>query len=184
VGTEKFVREGRYKRLREMWCAGRFGAGYANRLDADCLIEIETEDEQRDYDFHLHTMGACLPFQIAEVLEHDRRRGDEYKNLDKKGMAALVASRPIKSRAYACEHVASQLAKKAKRLVPCGSLNMLLYLNLNVPDLPCEAVSSAAEPYATTFASIWIFSEYFVACLAGGSRWAGARGWGSIDLMA
>ena len=183
LGSARFVAAGENKRPREMWCAGRFGTGFANNYDEACKIDIEEKDEQRDYDFRLLTAGASLDFQLVEVLEHDRRRGDEYWARERSGTGALLDDRPLKTREYACEHIALRLDNKMKRLGPSGTLHMLLYLNLNVPDLPWASMSSAAEPFARSFASIWIFSQYFVACLAGGTRWAGATGWKSIDLM-
>ena len=89
------------KRPREMWCAGRFGTGFANNYDEACKIDIEEKDEQRDYDFRLLTAGASLDFQLVEVLEHDRRRGDEYWAAERSGTGVLLDDRPLKTREYA-----------------------------------------------------------------------------------
>jgi hypothetical protein len=182
LGSVAFVAEGRYKRLREMWCASRFCMGYEKHFEP-CSLEIGAEDEQREFDFHLIAEDVRLPFQIAEVMESDRRRCDEYRGKTQEHVDAIVNLRPSHSAAYAARRVADVLStKKAKRYAASESLHVLLYLNLNVTSIPWATLASAAEPHAKAFASVWVESQHLFCCLYGGNRWSGAIGWKPIEF--
>lgn len=65
--------------VREMWCATHFARAY-ERYICQCLVRIDEEDSQDDVDFELGVDNQWHLFQVAEVMQPDRRRGDEYKN--------------------------------------------------------------------------------------------------------
>lgn len=180
LGSVAFVAEGRNKRLREMWCASRFGMGYEKHFEP-CTIEIDAADEQREFDFHLIAAGDRMPFQIAEVLESYRRRGDEYRGRTQEQINAILNGRPSHSAAYAAERVCAVLSKKAKHYAASDSLHVLLYLNLNVSVIPWATLASSVEPHTGDFASVWVESQYLFCCLYGGERWRGATGWKPIE---
>ena len=62
-----------------MWCAAHFARGYERRY-GECYVWISDEDEQTDADFHLEIAGIRHPFQVTELMQPGRRRGDECRN--------------------------------------------------------------------------------------------------------
>jgi hypothetical protein len=79
MSVEAFYRRPGLSSLREMWCAAHFGAAVDQNLMAARIL-IDEIDSQDDVDFELLLTGSQLPFQVAEVMEPDRRRSSEYKD--------------------------------------------------------------------------------------------------------
>ena len=177
VGTLAFLTERRHSRLKEMWCAARFGQGYALRY-APCNVEIEEFDEQREYDFHLHALGQRLPFQIAEVLNAGRKRGDEYRSQSIEAVAELHnASQPLDQH-FAIARIRDELgAKVRKQYAGASDLHILLYINLHVQSLPWLELQIDLQTTAQTFASVWLLTQDFFSCVHGGNFWQPTNGW-------
>ena len=91
-----------------MWCASRFGVGYLHNF-GPCEIDIAEANEQREFDFHLLERNDRLPFQLAEVLEKDRRRGDEYRDRTVEQVNELHNERPAKDDGYRPERASVSL---------------------------------------------------------------------------
>lgn len=181
VGTRAFLREAAHQRLREMWCAARFGAGYTKNVEV-CEIDIADKDERREFDFHLCEKADCLPFQIAEVLDEGRRRGDEYKSNEFKQVADLHRARPWQDASYAIRRVGEVLQSKLTRYKSGSStLHMLLYINLKASAVTWASLANGAERQAASFASVWLVTPGDFCCIHGGSRWHGLVGWKKVE---
>jgi len=166
------------QRLREMWCAGRFSAGYERNMEP-CEVDIEKRDEQAAHDFKLITEKDVLPFQVVEVLEAGRRRGDEYKNIDSE---PLYQEWPVYNAAYAEQRVNEELQRKvARRYAGAAQLHILAYLNVNAAAVAWAPLALATQEAARTFASVWCVTDHMLACLHSGGRWHGLVGWMQID---
>ncbi|HEX2541152.1 MAG TPA: hypothetical protein VHM00_08725 [Caldimonas sp.] len=181
VGTKAFLTQDRHKRLREMWCAARLALGYSNFI-AECVVEIASEDEDREFDFHLCTSGLRLPFQVAEVLDSGRRRGDEYNSQSKEEVAALHNERDFEPSSYAARRVHEELLSKAsKHYAGAESLHILLYLNVKASSVAWASLAEGAESAAAHFASVWVVSQDLFCCLRGGSMWPSLAHWRAIE---
>lgn len=181
IGTTAFVTSSKSQRLREMWCAAKFGLGYSNHFE-ECSIEIESENENREYDFHLVTEKSRLPFQLAEVLDSGRRRGDEYRQSSREQIVELLNEGPGEGAQYVARRVQEELiAKAGKRYSKPEELHILLYLNLRASSIPWASVAGAAEEAAAPFASVWLVTQDLFCCVHGGTQWHGLVGWRVIE---
>jgi hypothetical protein len=167
-------------RLREMWCAARFGIGFADWM-TPCQIDIEDVDEQRHYDFHLITQSARYPFQIVEALDEGRKRGDEYKNNTKEELEQIIRARPMRDSAYAARRVAEELKKKLEKYGPAPDLHMLVYVNVNASAVAWATLRNASEDLCKMFASVWAVTENMMCCIWGGTHWTGLVTWRQIE---
>lgn len=181
VGTRAFITANSNKRLREMWCAAKFGMGYAKNV-AHCLIDISEVDEGREFDFYLCVGNERLPFQVAEVLDKDRRRGDDYRRLTSDEINDLHNHLPWQDHWYAGRRICDELKAKALRYGSVSkSLHMLLYLNVKASSLSWASLANAAEVDSNAFASVWLITQDLICCIHSGSRWSGLVGWKLIE---
>lgn len=177
IGFRAFLREAAHQRLREMWCAARFCTGYAKNFGA-CEIDIADKDEYREFDFHLCEKDDRLPFQIAEVIDEGRRRGDEYKSNEFEQVAAFHNALPRRDVSYATRRVCAVLQSKLARYKSgCSTLHMLLYINLKASSVTWAGLANGTERQATSFASVWLVAQNDFCCIHSGSRWSGLVGW-------
>ncbi len=181
IGTRVFLTRPEYQRLREMWCAARFGVGYLNHFGA-CAIHIDTKNEQREFDFHFSVAGERLPFQIAEVLDTGRRRGDEYRDRSDEQVAELHNQRPAQDDSYAARRVREELqAKLNKRYAGAESLHLLLYINLKASSVSWASLAEPAEHEARAFGSVWLVAQDVFCCIHGGLLWPELTGWRAVE---
>ena len=177
IPKERLFNDPTYKRLHEKWCAAWLGIGYKKYVDPRCMIDIDDVDEQREYDFFLHSAGSRYPFQICEVLDEDRRRGAEYKAYGR----TLEPSAEIRSRdptKYAISRIVGTLEKKRnKHYAGMSDLHILLYLNMTARDQAFLRLRSATQIYARSFASVWVFTPKHIGCLRAADGIADIRGW-------
>ena len=183
VGTRAYLTERKHNRLREMWCAARFGVGYTTNF-GDCFVEIEEADEQREYDFHLLVGALRMPFQVTEVLDTGRRRGNEYREHSEDEVAQRLSLIPRRDSTYAAQRVVEELQSKAsKRYAGAQQLHMLLYLNLSASSVPWASLAGPAENEARAFASVWLLAQDVFCCIWGGQQWPGLIGWRAVEGM-
>jgi hypothetical protein len=181
VGTSDFIVKREHNRLREMWCAARLGVGF-NTNFSPCQVDIEERDEQREYDFHLCVNGKRLPFQIVEVLDQDRRRDHEYRNLTEEERRQLEQARGKEVASYAAERIRQELQRKIrKHYAAAHELHVLIYLNVNASAVAWASIAGPTEPEVKTFASVWVITQDIFCCIHGGSTWHGLVGWKRIN---
>lgn len=180
AGVDLFRPE--YGRLREAWIASRFATGYGNNLTA-CKIDIADRDEQKDFDFHLVLDDARLPFQIVEVLDKARRRGDEYRNLTEVERKAIESERlRLNSASYAVDRTSCELQRKADKYSDPSGLHVLVYLNVCAHSVPWAALANGVEAAAKNFASVWVVTGEIMCCIKPRSLQVAWVGWKAIDL--
>lgn len=181
IGAKAFVTSRRFNRLREMWCAGRFSTAYSKRVEP-CQVDIDLVDEQREYDFHLVTPTARLPFQVTEVLDRDRRRGDEYKIHTTSQLASVLDAGDALSQDDAVARVREEIESKlSKYRTGAQSLHLLLYLNLKAFGVAWSDIRDATSDVVPRFSSVWLLSGDAFTCLYGGTRWQAIEGWFRVE---
>jgi hypothetical protein len=154
-----------HNRLLEMWCAAEFGVGYSS-IVRPCQIQIENEDEQREYDFQLIFEDTTELVQLAEVMDSNRKRGKEYQDKSADEIAGeLVYPDGVTSK-YGVGRVLEELQKKGdKKYAEANQLILLLYLNLMAPDMEYDALSTQLTDLCKNFKEVWIMSGKHIACL-------------------
>jgi hypothetical protein len=174
----EFVSRTAHKRLREKWCAARFGMGYAANI-GPCEVEIEDHDDQERYDFKLRAKERLWLFQIAEVLRNGRRRHDEYRSLT----TDEIEERNHDQIDDAAKHIKETIKKKTSKYKPHErtDMHLLLYVNLNARGVSWVGLALAVENEVGAFASVWAMTHDLFCCLHGGNHWPGHMGWKPID---
>jgi len=125
ITDQEFFRSPKHKKTQEMWCAAHFACAFDRYLDR-CDILIDDIDAHTDADFDLHVNGVSYAFQITEVLEPERRRGDEYRN----GVPSVRADDWSRGSQFGPSWVRAALEKKLlKKYARAETLNLLAYLN-------------------------------------------------------
>ena len=180
VGPNAYVTQSKHGRLREMWCAAKFGVGYLAHV-GPCAIDIAETDEQREFDFHFVVEGLRLPFQLAEVPDAGRRRGDEYRTQSVEQVADSQKRLPAQGASYAAKCIRETLVAKANHYVRAESLHILLYLNLKATSVTWPVLAVRLERVAKRFASVWLLGGKEFCCIYGGSNWPVIEGWKPLN---
>src|SRR3954451_20887715 len=126
ITTEEFFRSPKHKKTQEMWCAAHFARAY-NQYVAPCTVLIADKDEQTHADFYMDTEGKLYPFQVTELMEPGRRRGDEYRG----GASGRTQDEEwSEGTEQGPAWVRSAIERKLlKRYAGTADLNLLVYLN-------------------------------------------------------
>lgn len=181
ISRRDFMVMPEHKRLREMWCAARFGQGFTAHI-GECLVEVSETDEQGYYDFLLQEQAGNWPFQIAEVLEGGRLRSEEYRTLSDQQLEKLLNTRSPISIDQAASRIQEEAAKKIRKYrTGCRDIHLLLYVNLTVRGLNWQTIVQATANEVGQFASVWLMHPNAFCPLSGGP-WAGqVVGWKQIQ---
>ena len=156
-----------HSRKLEAWCAAKFGIGYCNHIEK-CSIEIEENDEQREYDFKLHIGSGIEPIQLVEVMDADRRRGLEYREEDlAQGSARLLEGDGYASD-YGLSRIIEVLEKKVdKNYADSNELIILLYLNMMAMQVEDEILNENLSDLTENFKQVWLITDRYIGCLSG-----------------
>lgn len=169
VSSRDFFNNPEHSKTQEIWCAAQFGLGYQAHI-SECQIRLEDEDAQTEVDFELLVSNRTFPFQITEVQELGRRRGDEYKKEDKNanwrnndGLSG-TDNNPIL--------IKSAIDKKAKKLYANSkNLNLLVYVNLATStNYDISSTKKESLESLDNFASVWLFLDIMAICSLKGNR--------------
>lgn len=176
--TERdFFGSPRHQKTMEMWCAAHFARAYEQYI-ASCSVMVNDIDTQTDVDFELEIGGVSHPFQITEVMEPRRRRGDEYRN----GAPALRRDDLEEGTRNGAAWVRAAIEKKAeKKYAAQASLNLLLYLNFAGRSQQYEVLRAGSHDMASQFASVWLLNGNTMCCIRPNSRIQAFEGWLVID---
>jgi len=154
LSDEEFFNRPEHKRTQELWCAAHFAKAYDQFL-APCTVVIDESTADTDTDFDLETVGKVFPFQVSEVQEPGRRRGDEYRQPEHLRPEHDLS----KGSAFGPQWVREGVQKKvAKRYANAQSLNLLMYLNFPAWEQQYHDIRSACAETAKTFASVWLLN--------------------------
>jgi len=192
----RFIRDPRYRPLQEKWCAAMFGVGY-RRYVRPCRIALNESRDLMDADFFLQAGEVVFPFQTTERLRAERRRDDEYRELEAVEDAIarepereeeltprlLTEYRPGLGTEEGPEWIAAAIAKKVrKRYAESRSLNLLVYANFEAKALSIDALRERARENRDSFASVWIITDFHICALFSNDRIGTVPGgeWGHI----
>lgn len=151
-----FIRNPKYKHLKEMWCAIQFGVGYEKYV-ATCCIQVNKE-ENSDVDFILRTKAGQFPFQSTIADVPGRRMGDEYKMTPNGSMSSKPSV--LGGRIEGAKWIADAVrAKDEKKYSHSRKLNLLVYANFMSFSLQYQSLSEELQPYTERFSSIWVITN-------------------------
>jgi hypothetical protein len=171
--------DSQYQKLTEQWCAGMFGLGY-EKFIRPCLVAINIGNDRLDADFFLRTDNQDFAFQVVEVQDPSRRRGAEYRLLAE-GKALTFPYEPEKGHIEGPTWIVNAIEKKVrKNYAGATDLNLLVYANFTARKLDHDVLVAATEPYAKSFASIWVVTNLHLSYLWGTDELGRIDGWGII----
>lgn len=178
ISPSEIIRKPQHKELKEMWCAARFGLGYA-KFVGPCLVSVDLE-ESSDADFVLKTDAGKYPFQTSIADVPERRMGDDYKP-EPDGTLPVRAYEPERGRIEGPEWIADAIKKKIKkRYSTARNLNLLIYANFSTHDLDYVSVCAIVREYKDYFASIWVITNHQVCSLTTSIGLGEIRGFSAI----
>jgi hypothetical protein len=161
IPQERLFNDSQYQKLRERWCTGMFGVGYTRYVDP-CEVAVNEGAYRADVDMFLRTTGREWDFQIAEVQDPARRRGQEYKKLAERRIRVVPYEPERGSREGIQWLVAGAQKKKEKSYSGGTELNLLLYANFDAVGLEQAALIKALLPFSAHFASLWVVTSLHV----------------------
>ncbi|HSS96578.1 MAG TPA: hypothetical protein VLK33_06105 [Terriglobales bacterium] len=180
IPQEELFNSSAYQKLREQWCIGVLGIGYAQYV-RPCTVGINHSSDHLDADAFMESQGVLYPFQIVETMKDGRKRGKEKKDLAS-GVIRSVSYEPEKGRIEGPNWIANMIAKKAdKRYSGSTNLNLLVYANFDAHQLNYEDVRTKAEQFRTCFHSIWMILNTHICSLYSSDKLGSLPGWGEID---
>ena len=157
-----------HQKLREMWCAAAFGRGFSKFI-GPCQVAVNNTRYRMDGDFFLKREGCEFPFQLVECLEPARHRGEEYKRIAK-GELKYLPYQPERGRIEGPGWIADTIRKKVEKNYGGSTrLNLAVYVNFSARQMNHADVVTAARPHEGRFASIWIFSDFYIGTLFEGA---------------
>jgi hypothetical protein len=182
VPPVKLFTDPAHQKLREKWCAAMFGMGYEKFVEP-CEVALNDTPLQLDADFFLKVREQEYPFQLAEVQEDGRRRGDEYKGFAN-GSLRSVPYDPERGRLEGPDWIAAAIQRKAgKNYSNSQNLHLTIYANFSASGLQYQEVVRRATPYTKAFASIWLITSLHIATLIPGQTLGSIDGLGEISTL-
>ena len=173
VAARDFFGSPKHQKAREQWCAAHFSHGYEKHL-GDCAVHIEEPDPQTDTDFHLEVDNVLHEFQVTEVQEPGRRRGDEYKH---QPIAATRYEDWSLGTQAGPEWIRAAIDKKLHLYASVQRLNLLVYVNFPAYEVNYDNVRQCAASVAAPFASVWLLTGNAVGCVKPNPHLANVQGW-------
>jgi hypothetical protein len=161
IPSAEFFNKPKYQRLREMWCAAKFGIGYETYVRPCAILWTDTDD--RDVDATFEIDGKREPFQIVEVQPPGRRRGREYREQahpithDSEDFEAGGREGP--------RWIRDMIEKKARHYGLASHLHLLVYLNFNGRMLDPRRIRQEAADVAANFGSVWLVADHVIVSL-------------------
>ena len=164
----------KHQKAREVYCAALFSITYTHGV-APCLVAIEEPDPQNDIDFYLEVQDELFEFQITEVLEPGRRRGDEYKM----AQAGSISTQDWQAaHDHGPEWIRDGIAKKLEAYGGAvAKMNLLVYVNFPAYELEYATVRSVAAAMSAPFSSVWLMTGNAISCIKEGEHLGRVEGW-------
>jgi hypothetical protein len=159
MGSSAFFRQGGVEFLRDAWLAAEFG----RHRHAKCVRLVP--ERERWPDFEAQTGGGIERVECAEADVPDRRRGDEYREAERRISAGLLAVEddPVENWIARADQVPAALSAAVARKVEkryAGKASLLLYLNIGefgIRQAEIEAaMQQAIAPALPYFQRVWI----------------------------
>lgn len=170
----QYIRKPEYQRLKDMWCAARFGMGYLRHV-ARCRVRVN-ELQSSGTDFFLEARGSIFEFQTVIADVPDRKMSDEYR------VSELGRSRPYEPDRGLIEGpqwIANAVnGKIAKLYAGAANLNLLVYANFSAHYQRSAPIREAVLELPRKFSSVWVMNNHQVC-----STYS-TQGLGSVDHLA
>ena len=180
VSAVSLFNDSQYQKLREKWCAAKFGLGYSQFI-APCEVAISNSQQRIDADFFLQSDATIFAFQLAEAQEPERKRGAEYKQFARHEIRSIPYE-PERGSVEGPEWIANAIRKKVeKKYDGSSTLNLAIYANFSAINLQHSSVTAQCEPFKQTFASIWVITNTHFTCLFGDGERNMKCGWGAVE---
>jgi hypothetical protein len=173
---EAFFRDPAHKKTQEMWCAAHFSRGYEKHY-GDCFVHIADTDEQTDSDFEFEIVGVRHPFQITELMQPGRRRGDEYRGR----MSSPVVEDWGPGTEYGPTWVREAIERKVKKNYASREFNLLVYINFWAYEQRFDRITAECLEAAKNFGSVWLLNGNAICCIREGSGFNRTNGWLPIE---
>ena len=178
ISDKEFFHSPKYQKAKECWCAAHFTRAY-DRFVRPCSVLIDDTDTQTDVDFDLDLDNVVHPFQVTEVVEPGRRRGDEYSN----GVPDRARADNIElGTELGADWVRAAIERKLKkRYANVSGLNLLAYLNFAGRDQKYVTLRDKCSDLANQFASVWLLGGNTLCCIKQNSLIPSWEGWMVIE---
>jgi hypothetical protein len=157
IGCPDIFMRNEAKPAREAYCAAKFAQLAAWHND----VEVRLGVDPRGPDFFLRTGRGEMAFELTEILEPSRRRGEEYRRLYEQGGEEItLGGDPKIENDLLLDVLPSAVEKKAaKQYIPMRSL--LLYPQFGWPSILRSApalriLHENVKPFSSRFLSVWI----------------------------
>lgn len=177
ITDKEFFRSPKHKKTQEMWCAAHFSRAYSKYI-SPCTVLIDERDLQTDTDFDLDIDGLVHPFQVTEIMEPGRRRGEEYRD----GTPIGVRYDDIEAgTVYGPTWIRHAIERKLeKRYAAASDLNLLVYVDFAGRNLEYDDLRNTCADVACHFASVWLLNGDTMCCVHHNPRLAKLDGWMTI----
>lgn len=160
----EFMSSPKHQKTQELWCAAHFSRAYEAAI-GPCWVHISERDEQLSADFWFEFEGNLHPFQVTEVLQPGRKRGDEYRRLEE-GVNVSVLEDWSEGTEFGASWVAARIKAKAEKYgADAGELHLLVYLNFQAYAQDYSVLRSTTAEYAAHFRSVWLLSGNAFCCV-------------------
>jgi hypothetical protein len=177
TSDERFFNGPEHTKTQELWCAVHFSKGYSAHIKSSTII-MDDSDTQLDYDFELKVAGKLYPMQITECMEPDRRRGDEYKEVN----PGITKDDSEYGNANAHIWVKNTIEKKfTKYFAGCRELNLLVYLNFSALEQRYDILTEHCADIAKNFNSVWLLNGNALCCIKSCEELGELNGWGMVE---
>jgi len=174
LSDAEFFGRPEHKRTQELWCAAHFARAY-DRFLAPCSVWLDDSTTYTDTDFELEIAGQRFPFQVTEVQEPGRRRGDEYRQPEHLRPSHTDLSTGSE---LGPQWVREGIEKKiAKKYADVRTLNLLAYLNFPAWEQQYTALRTVCETAASRFASVWLLNGNTMCVIHPNPALASFEGW-------
>ncbi len=145
-----------YQKLREGWVASLFARGFSNLIKP---CEVRMCYGENFPDFEIRADSSVLPFECTEVLELERRRGDEYKSDTVPHEFLLRFADPDE----AARRISACVGSKANRHY-APKPHLLVYVNFWVANrIDLNRVRESCDGHRPSFKSLWLLWAFSIA---------------------
>jgi hypothetical protein len=179
ISSEELFNAPEHQKLRERWCAAMFGIGYSTHATA-CQVAVNEDRYREDVDFFVRAADLEWTFQLTEVQQPDRRRGQEYREMADGGIH-LLPYRPSRGSQEGPDWLASAVDRKAaKHYAASDAMNLVVYANFDAAGLEFSILQARLAKYSSHFASLWIVTSLHLCSVFSTSSLGSIAGWGVI----
>jgi hypothetical protein len=181
ISSRDLFNKPRYQKLLEKWCAAVFGLGY-ERLIGTCKIGVNETSRNVDADFFLEVEGQQFAFQITEAQEEDRRRGQEFKEIEA-GTLLSIPYRPEEASRKGAWWIQKAIEKKVKKeYAEARRLSLLVYANFHAPDMQYDKILENVMHLRGKFLSVWIITNSRMCSIFSDMKLGELPGWKQIEI--